>query len=84
MYLNSFFFSQKSELNDWANLNQPSMERILLNYIITDYISCGLSSPTFYTVFNTTLQSNKSKVKLLKDLTTFWDCLFNNYKITST
>lgn len=76
-------YSQKRESDDWANLNQPSTEIILLNYIITDYISCGLSSPTFYTVFHTTLQSKKSKLKLLKDLITLWDCLFKNYEITS-
>lgn len=59
------------------------MERILLNYIITDYINCGLSSPMFYTVFHKTLQSDKSKIKLLKDLTKYWDYLLKNYEITS-
>lgn len=78
-----FLFLQKNKLDDWSNQNQPTLEKILHNYLITDYISCGLSSPTFHTVFQRTLQSNKSKTKLIKNLIMTWDCLFKIYKLTS-
>lgn len=64
-------------------MSQPNIEKILLNYLISDYISCGLSSPVYHSVFNKSLQSDKSKMKLLKDLVALWDYLFKNYEITS-
>lgn len=82
-YINKHLFSQKHEIDGWSRLNQPSIEKILLNYLISDYISCGLSSPVYYSVFNKPLQSNKSKIKFLKDVIASWECLFKNYEITS-
>lgn len=77
-----FLFSQKNEFDNWSNMNQPIMEKILVNYLITDYISCGLSSPIFHAIFHSTLRSNSSKIQLLKMLMTIWDCLLKAYSIT--
>lgn len=65
------------------NTNQSSEERIFLSYLVTDYISCGLSSPDFYPEFYKYIHPNKSKVKLVKKVFKMWDCLLKNYKITS-
>jgi len=59
------------------------MERILIFYLVTDYIGCGLSSPEFHTVFHKYLNTETSKIKLFKDLVKIWDNLFKNYKISS-
>jgi len=59
------------------------MERILLFYLVTDYIGCGLSSPEFHSVFYKNLSTEASKIKLLNDLVKIWDSLFKNYKIPS-
>jgi len=59
------------------------MERILLFYLVTDYIGCGLSSPEFHTIFYKNLSTEASKIKLLNDLVKIWDSLFKNYKILS-
>lgn len=59
------------------------MEKILTNYLITDYISCGLSSPDFHIIFQTTLRSNKLKNKLLNKLMIIWNYIFTEYKVNS-
>lgn len=64
-------------------MNQSSEERIFLTYLVTDYISCGLSSPDFYPEFYKHIHPNKSKVKLVKKVLKMWDCLLKNYEITS-
>uniref|UniRef100_A0A2S2PTA9 Uncharacterized protein n=1 Tax=Schizaphis graminum TaxID=13262 RepID=A0A2S2PTA9_SCHGA len=73
----------KYELDKWSNHNESTMERILIFYLVTDYISCGLSSPEFHTVFHKYLNTETSKIKLLKDLVKIWDNLFKNYKISN-
>lgn len=73
---------QKYELYNWKN--ETANDKIYLYYFITDYISCGLGSPSYYTEFHKTLQSDKSKTKLLKDLLTVWDYVFKHYSITCT
>lgn len=71
-------------LNDSKSLNQPTMETILLNYFITDYISCGFSSPNFHTIFHKNLQADDAKrLRLMKLLIRVWNCTFNHYAITS-
>lgn len=76
-------YLQKYELDQSSNMNQSSEERIFLSYLVTDYISCGLSSPNFYPEFYKYIYPNKSKVKLVKRVLKLWDCLLKNYKITS-
>ncbi|XP_050429414.1 uncharacterized protein LOC126838769 [Adelges cooleyi] len=73
----------KNELDDWSNMNQPLPERMLLIYLLSDYISCGFSNPSLYATFNTTLKTNKSKRTLLKSLVSIWYYLFKALKITS-
>lgn len=77
------FFLQKYDLKEWSDINRPSDDRILLYYFITDYISCGLSSPVYHTEFHKNLHSDKSKMKLLKEIITIWDVLFKRYTVTS-
>ncbi|XP_060849147.1 uncharacterized protein LOC132928472 [Rhopalosiphum padi] len=73
----------KYELDKWSNHNELTMERILIFYLVTDYIGCGLSSPEFHTVFHKYLNTETSKIKLFKDLVKIWDNLFKNYKISN-
>lgn len=68
-------------MDNWSNKNQSSTDRLLIHYFITDYISCGLSSPSYYSEFQRTLQSDKSKIKLLKTLLKIWDYLFKHNSI---
>ncbi|XP_022164015.1 uncharacterized protein LOC111029357 [Myzus persicae] len=72
----------KHEMNKWSDRNE-SMERILLFYLVTDYIGCGLSSPGYHAVFHKNLNTETSKIKLLNDLLKIWDSLFKNYKISN-
>jgi len=73
----------KYDLEEWSHINRPSEDRILLYYFITDYISCGLASPVYHTEFNNNLHSDKSKMKLLKEIITIWNVLFKYYTVTS-
>lgn len=68
-------------MDNWSVKNQTSTDGLLIHYFITDYICCGLSSPSYYSEFQKTLQSDKSKIRLLKDLLKNWDYLFKHYSI---
>lgn len=70
-------------MDRWSDPKESSIEKILLCYLVTDYIGCGLASPEFHTVFHKNLLTETSKIKLLNDLVKFWDSLFKNYKISS-
>ncbi|KAE9539982.1 hypothetical protein AGLY_005234 [Aphis glycines] len=71
----------KYELDKWSNLKESPMEKMLVFYLVTDYICCGLSSPEFHIVFHKYLNTEPSKIKLLKDLVNIWANLFKNFKI---
>jgi len=83
LYLPNCVFFQKYEMDKWSDPKESSMEKMLLCYLVTDYIGCGLASPEFHTVFHKNLFTEASKIKLLNDLVKFWDSLFKNYKISS-
>jgi len=70
-------------LDKWSNPKETSMEKMLIFYLVTDYICCGLSSPEFHIVFHKNLNTEPSKIKLLKDLVNIWTNLFKNFKISS-
>lgn len=76
-------FLQKYELDKWSNSKESSVEKILIFYLVTDYICCGLSSPEFHIVFHKYLNTEHSKIKLLKDLVNIWASLFKHFKIPS-
>lgn len=71
-------------MQDFLDSNRSFEDKILLNYFITDYIACGLSSTAFHTEFNKTLSKEKSKIKLIKRLMFNWSGLFKSFEITST
>ncbi|VVC26625.1 Hypothetical protein CINCED_3A002664 [Cinara cedri] len=75
-------YLMSNKFEDFSILKQPFTEILLQSYLITDYISCGLSSPSFHSIFIKTLLSDGSKKKLIKKLLQIWDCLFKKLKIT--
>lgn len=70
-------------LNDLKSLNQPTMETILLNYFLTDYISCGFSSPIFHSVFHKYILSDDAKRSLIRLIIKVWSSIFEQFEITS-